>query len=230
MDSSYYKRPPWWQPRWIITAAIVAALAIIAVIVLTTGSTAGHQRTSQTSAAACPATVESNAIPTTPPADLQWKNIDAFIVPTSTTYGPLRAGGTVWQCYTHNPMGAAIAAYDIDAGLGSPQWKSWAKQDAVPGQGQQAFIAASESQAYQAPAPGEIAQAVGFEVIAYTPQQATIEALSDGGENYFANEFTVAWYDGDWKMVLTPDGSTGPTPQFVTSTEGFTLWGDAGNE
>jgi hypothetical protein len=229
MDS-YYRRPPWRQPRWIITAAIVVALAVTALIALMTGSsTADHHSTAQTSTATCPVTAESSATPAAPPADLQWKNINAFIVPVSATDGPLRADDTVWQCYQHSQMGAVIAAYDIEAGLGSPQWKAWASRDAVPGQGQRAFIAAGDSQSYQAPAPGEIAQAVGFEVTGYTPQQATIEALSDGGENYFASEFTVAWYDGDWKMVLTPDGSTGPTPQFVTSTDGFTLWGDAGN-
>jgi hypothetical protein len=218
------------RTRWIVSAGVVAVLAVITGIVLTTGSTASHQTIAHTSTAACPATAESSTIPTTPPPDLQWKNISAFLVPTSATYGPLRASGTVWQCYPHDPMGAVIAAYDIDAGLGSPQWKAWADQDALPGQGRQAFIAASQSQAYQPAAPGEIAQAVGFEVISYTSQQATIETLADGDENYFANEFTVAWYDGDWKMVLTQDGSTGPTPQFVTSTDGFTLWGDAGNE
>lgn len=215
--------------RWIIAAGATAVLAVIAGLVLTTGSTASQRSTARVNTDACPATAQSSTIPATPPSDLQWKNISAFLVPTSATYGPLRASGTVWQCYPHDPMGAVIAAYDIDAGLGSPQWNAWAGQDTMPGQGRQAFITASQSQAYQPAAPGEIAQAVGFEVTAYTPQQATIETLADGGENYFANEFTVAWYGGDWKMVLTPDGSTGPTPQFVTSTDGFTLWGDAGN-
>jgi hypothetical protein len=230
MDTSYYKRPPWRQARWIIAAAVIAVLAATTAIVLTAGGSTSRRTTTQAGAAACPATAESSAIPAAPPADLQWKNINSFVVPTSATYGPFRASGAVWQCYPHNPMGAVMVAYDIEAGLGSPQWDAWAKQDAEPGQGQQAFIAASKSQAYQAPAPGEIAQAVGFEVISYTPQQATVEALADGGENYFANELTVTWYSGDWKMVLTPDGSTGPTPQFVTSTDGFTLWGGAGNE
>jgi hypothetical protein len=230
MDSSYYRRPPWRQARWIATATIIAALAITALIILTTSGTSSPQRTARAGTTVCPATAESSTLPTAPPADLRWKNINSFIVPVSATYGPFRTGGTVWQCYPHNPMGAVIAAYDISAGMGSPQWKAWTEQDAVPGQGQQAFIAASQAQAYQAPAPGEIAQAVGFEITAYTPQQATIETLADGGENYFANEYTVAWYDGDWKIVLTPDGSTGPTPQSVTSTEGFTLWGGAGNE
>jgi hypothetical protein len=229
MESTYDKRPPWRQARWVVTTAIITALAVIAAIVLATGGSSSRPGTAQTSTTSCPATAESSAIPAAPPADLQWKNINAFIVPVSATDGPLRASSTVWKCYPHNPMGAVIAAYDINAGLGSPQWKAWAGQDALPGQGQQAFIAAGQKQTYQAPAPGQIAQDVGFEITAYTPHQATIETLADGDENYFATELTVAWYDGDWKMVLTPDGSTGPDPQYVTSAEGFTLWGDGGN-
>jgi hypothetical protein len=200
-----------------------------AIILAGNGGTAAKPASASGQAGQCPASPVSDTIPTAPPSDLQWKNINAFLVPVSAAYGPLRAGGTVWQCYPHNPMGAVLAAYDIEAGLGSPAWKAWAEQDSVPGHGQQAFITAGEGQSYKAPAPGEIAQAVGFEIIAYTPQQATVEMLADGVENYFANEFTVAWYDGDWKLVLTSDGSAGPTPQFVTSTDGFTLWGDADN-
>jgi hypothetical protein len=231
MDSSTnHQRPPWQRPRPVITTAAFLAVITATAVILSAGGSAGSKPgTAPGQAQSCPVTAENSTVPAAPPADLQWKNINAFLVPVSAAYGPLRAGGTVWQCYPHDPMGAVLAAYDINAGLGSPAWKAWAEQDAVPGQSRQAFIAAGEKQAYQAPAPGEVAQDVGFEVIAYTPQQATVEALADGGENYFANEFTVAWYDGDWKLVLTPDGSTGPTPQFVTSTDGFTLWGDDGN-
>jgi hypothetical protein len=122
-------------------------------------------------------------------------------------------------------MGAVIAAYGIAAGLISPGWHTVAEHEVFPGQGQQAFIAAGESQTYQLPAPGDIAQAVGFEVVTYTPLQATVETLADAGNGqYQANEFTVAWTDADWKMVLSPDGKAGPDPQLVTSANGFVLW------
>jgi len=227
MDNSHYRRPSWRQPRWIVAAVAAGALLLIGVIVLaTSGGTASHPVAARP-AQGCPATAEDDAIPTAPPADVQWKNIGEVLSPVSPTYGPARYDGPVWECYAHNPTGAVLAAYDELAGLTSPDWHIIAEHEVVPGQGQQAYIAASESQTYSAPLPGEILQAVGFEVLAYTPQQATVETLAAAGTGqYQASEYTVAWYDGDWKMVLTPDGETGPDPQLVTSTDGFVLWGE----
>lgn len=226
MDSSYYKRPPWRQARWIIAAAAVGALVLVATIVLATSGPTSHP--SATAAAkTCPATTASRTIPATPPGDVRWKSMGAILAPTSATYGPARYDGPVWECYAHNPTGAVLATYGIFAGLASPDWHTIAEHEVVPGQGQQSYIAASERQTYSEPAPGDIAQAVGFEVLAYTPRQATVETLANAGDDqYQASEFTVAWYDGDWKMVLTPDGRSGPDPQLVTSTDGFVLWGD----
>jgi hypothetical protein len=123
-------------------------------------------------------------------------------------------------------MGAVLASYDILAALTSPQWKTAAEQEILPGPGQQAFIKAGEQQKYQPPKPGSIAQPVGFQVVSYTPSSATISALAeDGGSQYQATQTTVAWSGRDWKLVVTPDGSTGPDPQVVSSAAGFVLWG-----
>jgi hypothetical protein len=230
MDSTYSRHPRWRQARWIIPAAIIAAAAMIAAIVLATAGTSNSNRQSAgetSSGQPCPAGPVTDTIPTAPPSDLAWKNIGGMLVPTSPTAGPARYRGPVWSCYAHTPAGAVMAGYDILAGLASPDWHTIAESEIVPGPGQQAFISSSESQTYQAPPPGDIPQAVGFEVVGYTPQQATIETLADGGENgYQANQLTVGWTGGDWKMVLTPDGSVGPDPQLVTSTDGFVLWGE----
>ena len=227
MDSSHYRRPSWRQPRWIIAAAAAGALLLIGVIVLATSGGTASRPLAAKPTQGCRASVEDGAIPTAPPADVQWKNIGEVLSPVSATYGPARYDGPVWECYAHNPTGAVLAAYDELAGLASSNWHIIAEHEVVPDQGQQAYIAASESQTYSAPPPGEILQAVGFEVLAYTPQQATVETLAAAGTGqYQASEYTVAWYDGDWKMVLTPDGETGPDPQLVTSTDGFVLWGE----
>jgi hypothetical protein len=217
------------RPKWLVPAALLVALAVTAVIVVAiSGGTASKPATASAQpAGSCPAGPVSNAISTTPPGDLVWKNIAGMLVPTSPTSGPTRYRGPVWSCYAHTPTGAVMAAYDIFAGLISPSWHTIAESEIVPGPGQQAYITASESQTYQAVPPGDIPQAVGFEVVGYTTQQATIETLQDGGENgYQANQLTVAWSDGDWKLVVTPDGSSGPDPQLVTSASGFVLWGE----
>lgn len=216
--------------RWLVPAALLLALGATAVIILAvSGGTSHKTASSQGQAQACPAGPVSDTIPTAPPTDLAWKNIGGMLVPTSPAAGPTRYQGPIWSCYAHSPAGAVMAAYDIFAGLVSPDWHTVAEHEILPGPGQQAFISAGESQTYQAPPPGDIAQAVGFEVVGYTPQQATIETLADGGENgYQANQLTVAWDDGDWKMAVTPSGSSGPDPQLVTSTSGFVLWGENG--
>jgi hypothetical protein len=229
MDSSYCKRPPWRRARWMITASLITAVVLTSAIVLATGGGGiGKPQAVPTQPPGCPATAAGDALPAAPPGDVQWKSVGSIMVPTSATDGPARYDGAVWECYAHNPTGAVLAAYDIFAGLASPDWHVIAEHDVIPGQGQQAYIAASQSQTYSEPAPGGIAQAVGFEILAYTAQQATVETLADAGDDqYQASELTVAWYDGDWKMVLTPDGESGPDPQLVTSTDGFVLWGRA---
>ena len=155
-----------------------------------------------------------------------WRSVGAVLVPTSATEGPAHDTGTVWSCYAHSPMGAVLASYAIFAELASPGWHTVADSVIVPGPGQEAFIKAGERQKYQAPQPGSIAQPVGFTVVTYTPQQATVETLADdGGSQYQVTQRTVAWSDGDWKLVVTPTGSTGPDPQVVSSSAGFVLWG-----
>ena len=151
-------------------------------------------------------------------------------VPTSKTYGPTRYNGSLWRCYRHDPMGAVLAAYDIFAEAITTNWRQVADAQFVPGPGQQAYIAASERQAVLPPSPLEVAQPVGFEVTAYTPQQATIETLADAGnDEYQALALTVQWSSGDWKLWTNDDGNTGPDPQLVGSASGFILWaGDNG--
>jgi hypothetical protein len=211
-----------------VTAAIIA-LALIAIItVLVTGRTStATSEPHHTSAKGCDAGPADDTMPTTSPASFEWKNLGAITVPVSTTYGPTKYDGDLWTCYRHDPMGAVFAAYDILAAAVSPQWRQVADAQFVPGTGQQAYIAAGEQQTIPPMQPGQVVQPVGFQVSSYTPAQATVVVLSTSGgtDQYQADERTVAWEDGDWKLVVSPDGSTGPDPQLVSSTSGFILWG-----
>jgi hypothetical protein len=211
-----------------VTAAIIA-LALIAIItVLVTGRTStATSEPHHTSAKGCDAGPADDTMPTTSPASFEWKNLGAITVPVSTTYGPTKYDGDLWTCYRHDPMGAVFAAYDILAAAVSPQWRQVAEAQFVPGTGQQAYIAAGEQQTIPPMQPGQVVQPVGFQVSSYTPAQATILVLSTSGgtSQYQADERTVAWEDGDWKLVVSPDGSTGPDPQLVSSTSGFIVWG-----
>lgn len=213
------------QFRWV--AVILGAVLLIAIIAVLVTGTNNTTITARQKAAGCNAGPADNTMPTASPTDFDWKNLGAITVPVSATYGPTKFNGDLWTCYRHDPMGAVFAAYDILAAAVSPQWRQVADAQFVPGTGQQAYIAAGEQQTIPPMQPGQVVQPVGFQVSSYTPQEATVVVLSTSGGTgqYQADERNVAWSDGDWKLVVSPDGSTGPDPQLVSSTDGFVLWG-----
>lgn len=241
------------RKRWLATAGIafVLLLVLLAALLLAKGgqhsagspkaTAPGHASASPSSpspgaahpgaaqSTGCRTATPTNAMPTSPPRDVKWKNVGAFLVPTSGTYGPTRYQGPVWSCYSHTPMGAVMASSGILATLTGPDWKTVAEHEIMPGPGQEAFIAAGEKQKYTPPAPGSVSQPVGFQVVSYSPMSATVEALVGGaGSQYTVTEQTLAWSGGDWKLVVTPSGTTGPDAQTVSSSAGFVLWGAAG--
>lgn len=239
------------RPTWGAAAGILLVLAAAATVMLATGnggnqhrpSAVGtaHSRASSPAAAspasalpaagACRTAPPSTSIPSSPPRDLAWRNVGAILAPTSASEGPTRYRGPIWSCYAHSPMGAVLATYDILDTLTGTQWKAVAEHEILPGPGQKAFIEAGDKQKYQPPKPGSVAQPVGFQVVSYTPQQATISALAeDGTTQYQVTQTSVAWSGGDWKLVVEPDGSSGPDPQVVSSSAGFVLWGGGGGD
>lgn len=240
------------RKRWITTAgiALVLLLVLLAALLLATGghdsarspkagpghaspapgaSSSSSASTGPAASAQCRTAAPSSAMPTKPPGDIKWRNVGAVLVPTSSAYGPTRYQGPVWSCYSHTPMGAVMASYGLLSTLTGPEWKTVAGREIVPGPGQRAFVSAGEKQKYTPPAPGSVSQPVGFQVVSYSPASATIESLAGGGGSaYTVSEQTLAWSGGDWKLVVTPDGRTGPDPQTVSSSAGFVLWGSAG--
>lgn len=230
------------RKRWAVAGVILLLLAAGAALIFATNQP-GSGRPSSPGAGRKPASPPvtgpgpaqpqqgcrtappSDVVPTAPPRDVAWRNVGAVLVPTSASEGPTRHAGAIWSCYAHSPMGAVLASYGILATLTGPGWRAVAEREIVPGPGQRAFITAGEHQKYQPPQPGSVSQPVGFQVVSYTPQQATIEALADGGGQYVVIEQTVAWSGSDWRLVVAPDGRTGPDPQSVSGSTGFVLWG-----
>lgn len=215
------------RKRLIIAATALAVVATTIALLLTTGSPARESpQAVPVIASGCPAGPETDTIPTAPPPDLQWRSIGAVPAPTSPKFGPSRYRGNLWTCFAHSPMGAVLAVYDIPASLLSPDWLAAAVQELGPGPGRDAFIRISDEQTYQQLTPGEIAKPVGFQIASYSPYVATIQLLADAGNGEYQEDArTVSWIDGDWKLAMMPDGTTGPDPEVVTSADGFVLWG-----
>lgn len=252
MASDGYGQQGFWG-RGTITAGIVllaVLIAAIALIVVEVGGGSGSSHTaapqptstptgspggasSSTTATtgtdtSCSLPAGNQAVPDYTPAGITWRIYQTIALPYSPTYGPQYVDGDIARCYAHDPTGALIAASQISARLVAAPSTDVAKAQVVPGAGQQAFIS-KDSEALKnqqgGNTPGSFAQFAGFKYVTYTPATAVVEMVTQGSNGgYQAEAVTVAWANGDWKLVLQPDGSTSPNAFPVTSLAGFAGW------
>ncbi|MBO2454886.1 hypothetical protein J4573_47910 [Actinomadura barringtoniae] len=166
-------------------------------------------------------------LPQTAPRQVWWKRFRGVAVPFSPAVGPMETQGDIARCYAHSPRGALIAAVQISVRLDrSTGWQEILEQQAVAGEGKAAYARVRPSQPLVA--DKDAAQIAGFHVVSYTPQTAVIGTVSRdparGAGVRTARITTVKW-DGDWKLVPTPKGSTGSAPHAVNSLSGYVFWG-----
>lgn len=251
MASDGYERGFW--GRGTITAGIVLLLVIIAAVsfaVVSIGGGSGSNRSAAKKPSSTPSTSSgggsssttattastsgcslpagNQTVPDYTPSGITWRIYQTVALPYSPTYGPQHVNGDIARCYAHDPTGALIAATQLSARLVASPSTDVAMQQVVPGPGRTAFIA-KDSQALKnqqgGNTPGEFAQFAGFKFVTYTPATAVVELVTQGSNGgYEAAAVTVSWTDGDWKLVLQPDGSTSPNAFPVASLAGFAGW------
>ena len=194
----------------LIAASIVAAaiLVVVGVVVVGRGksTTVGKQPAPTTTTATAP----SCGLPGTPgPAvtgatNARWDTQTGYPLPISTTDGPAkRDPAGPWSCFADTPSGAVLAAYIIPlrvAGVAA-NWQEVARQQTMPGAGQEALLAAGLGQTTSVTPRG-------FSVSAFSPDRATVAEYEHTGEGDFTCTIDVRWYQGDWRVELQDDGST----------------------
>lgn len=236
----HLRRPPWRRFRWQITAAVV-------IIAVAAGALLLAQRVAQDARppvaakpgapasgaggrpAGCRTDDADQAVPSTTPPDVTYQNVGAMLVPVSASAGPTHRNGPAWSCYAHTPMGAAIAAHVIAAQLATRDWRQVLNASVVDDAGRAAFIRASEHQTFHPLSPDEVVQPTGWQIVNYSPDQATVQTLSANGDGTWrVGTYTVRWDHGDWRLVMTNAGAPGPDPQTVASSAGFVRWPKAG--
>jgi hypothetical protein len=209
--------------RGCVIAAITALVLLTPATALATDSVQYAPARASTQRS-CPALADGTPIPSGAPPGVAWRHLGAMPVPVSPTAGPAHRTGAAWRCYAHSPTGAVLAAFGIPAALWGPHWRPATALEVLPGPGRRAFLAAGALQRFTPPA-GTITRPVGFAVVSYRWAQATVETLVADGSEFAASFRTLAWSHGDWRLVMLPDGTTGPGPQIITTASGFTLWG-----
>lgn len=242
--------PGFWRPGT-ITAAVVLLLVVLAggglIVAHLNGGTnphpaagskpaglppvAGGGHTSSPPPAAggsgCSVPAGSQTVPAVTPQGISWNLYQTVALPTSSTAGPARIEGDVARCYAHSPLGALLAASQIQARyLLAPDWKSVLAAQVVDNPGRATFAAAREKITNTGGnQPGDYNQLAGFKFVTYSPTVAVIEfATKSSTDAMQATTTTVDYVDGDWKLELQHDGGTSPNALPVTSLVGFSIW------
>ncbi|MEW2353743.1 hypothetical protein [Spirillospora sp. NPDC029432] len=188
--------------------------------------TAAAAPPAQAAQGGCRPTAADQTVPRTAPAGVTWEIFQGIAIPASRTAGPLIVKNGIARCFARTPTGALIAELQIGirAGFG-PAWRNIAALQLAPGPGRDRFL---RTRARFTPhgQPGRYMQTAGFRYVTYSPQTAVIQYVSrapDGG--LWTSTATMVWAGGDWKLQVTPEGSTGTPAQRVPSLDGFVRWG-----
>jgi hypothetical protein len=224
------------QASWRTTAAAgFLGLALVGGLVVAL-SGGDHDSDTTTPAAAAPAdpapagdaTEDAPAAPAKSTlGDVTWELVSGRAVPSSPTAGPTKINGPVHAGYAHTPDGAVLAALNIATRAGiSPDGDGWLaviRAQVEPGPGREANIKAGKAITDWTPPPGGYGQTAGYRVASYTPTKAVVEeAVRMPAGQLQLRTMTVIWRDKDWRLVLQPDGRTGPYAAVLADLTGFT--------
>ena len=136
--------------------------------------------------------------------------------------------GDIARCYSHTPTGALLAAVQIEYRIAlARDGVGVAREQTVPGEGQDRLVAALEQRGWEPPTPGEICQVAGFRIVTYTEDDAVVSLASRcaSSGSLQLTEARMQWTGGDWRRVLAPDGSLSPTASALSDLGGMVEWG-----
>ncbi len=242
MTESPQARNPFTRPGFVVAAALVALLVIGGLILLlsgaTTQSTSGQTPSDPVDTpTASPEPeltggesvcglegVATTGTAETPP-QVEWTTVGNFPVPGSDKVGP---GETTEDglrtCYQRTPEGALVAAVNyLGAGTDARLVGPVSEYAPAKGPGRKAAI---ESAREYSGAGSVRAQVVGYQVLNYDGTAAKIDlALQAETGQYSSFVYDLIWEDGDWRIVLTDEGTAPTQPSQIADLDRYVQWG-----
>lgn len=227
-DDTNDSGPPWTSRTFVLSAAVVALLLLATVFVIWATGDDDDDPAAQPEPAATSTTPEPTS-PATEPAPegesvcglegggdtlpeaapaATWELIGQIAAPVDSEYGPgATTEGGLRYCYQRSPEGALIAATTTLAQAQDPELIVELTEAQLTGDEDVLADAKAQAEDFAADrTPQSPFQVEGFNYVNYTDQQATIELVMRDNQSAMAAVMTVRWVDGDWKLVLNPQG------------------------
>lgn len=171
-------------------------------------------------------------LPTAAPTRTSWQLVAGQAVPSEPGVGPAHVQGYTAAGYAHTPMGALYAAandfYRVPIAISADtDWETPLKVMVAPGPGLNVLKALRQSMSPQPMGTGGagINQLAGFKYVSYTAAAAVVQlVVKDTNGGLHVGTIPVQWLSGDWRLVMTADGTIGGADTVVDSLSGYLVW------
>lgn len=164
------------------------------------------------------------------PSDLAWSASQGVTWPTSPSLGPTSTEDGFGTCFSQSPIGAALAAVTSMYAAVDHDARDTVRFYVVDSIGKTKVLAQTDT---PKPLSEQLASAgmtlVGFQVAEYQPDRATIRlvfSVPNSPTGYRTIPRTLVWVDGDWRVRLLDNGSTGEATD--ANAGQFVSWSDHG--
>lgn len=157
-----------------------------------------------------------------PPTNLTWASFNGMSIPQADQ-GPRTPDQLAPRGFEQSPAGAALAAINATIRMSvatDDQWPQIVRTLLAPGPARDAFIASRIQLSTTSPVPaGQAPLVLGWQVTAFTPQQAGVDVFTQLPDQSLAvNHTTVVWTGfGDWGLLLPDTNAAVPAVQTVSA-------------
>lgn len=214
--------------------ALLGTLVVIAVFIAFDGEETEEPAPAAPPSQSRPTSTPSGAVSNhlnQAPSGVRWEIYQGRAVPYSSEHGPRKVDryGPATG-FARSPEGALVAAANLSTRVRlAPDavWREVVETHVIAGEGRDKWVSMRSGISIKpgVPASTQLTQLAGFRLLNYTPALAAFEFVSRAPNGSLQSaQVTVAW-DGDWKVVLQPDGSTGGAAYPVKDLTGYTAWG-----
>jgi hypothetical protein len=236
------ERNPFTRPGFVVAAAFIALIIIGGVILGFSGALAKPTASGQTppSPAATPTAsaepqltggesvcglegVSTTGTAETPP-QVEWTTVGNFPVPGNPEVGPGKTTEDGLRiCYQRTPEGALLAAINyLGAGTDARLVGPVSAYAPAKGPGRKAAIASARDSSGAGSVRAEV---VGYRILNYDGTAAKIDlALRAETGQYSSFVYDLVWEDGDWRIVLTNEGTAPTQPSQITNLDRYVQW------
>lgn len=176
------------------------------------------------------------AVPTAAPAGTVWQLVAGQAIPSQVGVGPTKVDGYTASGYAHTPLGALYAAandfYRVPIAVSAQaDWKTPLAVMVAPGPGVkvlESLRTPMDPEPIGAQGMG-MSQLAAFKYVSYTNTDAVIQLVfRDSNGGLHVGPLHMQWLSGDWRVMLTSDGTIGGADAVVDALDGFVVWQGVG--